>query len=68
MGWGRKRLLVWAFAWLSVAGLAVASEYHGQVTFGGLPVPGTTVKVTATQGNKTATAITDTRVFIHFPI
>ena len=58
-GLGRKRLLVWALAWLSIAGLAMASEYHGQVTFGGLPVPGTTVKVTATQGNKTAVAITD---------
>ena len=66
-GLGRKRLLVWALAWLSVAGLAMASEYHGQVTFGGLPVPGTTVKVTATQGNKTAIAITDTQGLYSFP-
>jgi len=58
---------VWAFAWLSVAVLAAASEYHGQVTFGGLPVPGTTVKVTATQGNKTAVAITDTQGLYSFP-
>jgi hypothetical protein len=64
---GRKRLLVWALAWLSVAGLAMASEYHGQVTFGGLPVPGTTVKVTATQGNKTAVAITDEQGLYTFP-
>ena len=45
----------------AVAGLAVlrlfAAEYHGQVKFGGLPVPGATV--TATQGNKTLTAISD---------
>lgn len=58
---------MWAFAWLSVAVLAAASEYHGQVTFGGLPVPGTTVKVTATQGNKTAVAITDTQGLYSFP-
>ena len=30
--------------------LALASEYHGQVTFGGLPVPGATI--TATQGDQ----------------
>jgi hypothetical protein len=34
-----------------------ASEHHGQVTFGGLPVPGATV--TAIQGNKRLTAISD---------
>jgi len=66
-GLGRKRLLVWALAWLSIAGLAMASEYHGQVTFGGLPVPGTTVKVTATQGNKTAVAVTDEQGLYSFP-
>jgi hypothetical protein len=66
-GLGGKRLLLWAVAWLSIAGLAMASEYHGQVTFGGLPVPGTTVKVTATQGNKTAVAITDDQGMYTFP-
>ncbi len=39
-----------------------ATEHHGQVTFGGLPVPGTTV--TATKGNKTVTAITICRASI----
>jgi trimeric autotransporter adhesin len=34
-----------------------ASEYHGQVTFGGLPVPGATIK--ATQGSQTFVAISD---------
>src|ERR1700722_12393769 len=34
-----------------------ATERHGQVTFGGLPVPGATV--TATMGDKDFTAITD---------
>src|SRR5580692_10011009 len=36
--------------WLCASCLAVASEYHGQVTYGGLPVPGATI--TATQGTK----------------
>src|SRR5258706_10979459 len=39
------------------AGVFAASEHHGQVNFGGLPVPGATV--TATQGDKRLTAITD---------
>src|SRR6202521_4588087 len=34
----------------SLMSLACASEYHGQVTFGGLPVPGATIS--ATQGTK----------------
>jgi trimeric autotransporter adhesin len=34
-----------------------ATEHHGQVKFGGLPLPGVTV--TAAQGDKTLTAITD---------
>jgi trimeric autotransporter adhesin len=36
---------------------ALASPYRGVVTFGGLPLPGATIK--ATQGAKTATAISD---------
>src|ERR1035441_3043994 len=52
-------LLLCVFAWLAVPGLARASEYHGQVTFSGLPLPGTTVTVTATQGDKKAVATTD---------
>lgn len=42
-----------------------ASEYHGQVTFGGLPLPGATV--TVTQGDKTVTAITDPDGNYSFP-
>ncbi|MDP9049133.1 MAG: carboxypeptidase regulatory-like domain-containing protein [Acidobacteriota bacterium] len=42
-----------------VASSAWALEYHGQVTFGGLPVPGSTVTVTATQGDKKVVAISD---------
>ena len=42
-----------------------ASEQRGQVKFGGLPVPGATV--TATQGEKTLTAITDSQGSYSFP-
>ncbi len=37
--------------------LALASEYHGRVTFGGLPVPGATI--TATQGSQKIVAVSD---------
>ena len=54
---------------LVAAGLVViqllASEQHGQVTFGGLPVPGATI--TATQGDKKITAITDPQGAYSFP-
>jgi hypothetical protein len=42
-----------------------ASEQHGLVTFGGLPVPGATV--TATQGDKKITALTDQQGAYSFP-
>src|SRR5260370_34683210 len=37
--------------------LLLASEYHGRVTFGGLPVPGATI--TATQGSQKIVAVSD---------
>ena len=43
----------------------VASEQHGQVTFGGLPVPGATV--TAIQGEKKVTSVTDQQGVYSFP-
>jgi hypothetical protein len=49
--------LLCVFACSSVA--AMASAYHGQVTFSGLPLPGSTVTVTATQGDKKVVAISD---------
>ena len=60
-------LLCLAIACLWVAGLgtARASEYHGQVTFGGLPVPGAVV--TATQGDKKMVAIADPMGLYSFP-
>src|SRR5260370_19036342 len=71
MSWrqiGNYFRLLCAIGWL--AGLAAssvvaASEYHGQVTFGGLPVPGATV--TATQGSKEFATITDPQGLYSFP-
>lgn len=51
---GYLRLLV--LAWLSALTL-LAYEQHGQVVFGGLPIPGVTV--TATKGDAKVTTITD---------
>ncbi|MGH9448162.1 MAG: carboxypeptidase-like regulatory domain-containing protein, partial [Terriglobia bacterium] len=42
-----------------------ASEYRGQVTFGGLPVPGATV--TATQGSKKLSSVTNQQGVYVFP-
>ena len=42
---------------LCASTLAAAAEYHGQVTFGGFPVPGATI--TATQGTKKLTTVSD---------
>jgi trimeric autotransporter adhesin len=46
-----------ALAWLAFSAFAAASPYRGVVTFGGLPLPGATI--TATQGGKTLTAVSD---------
>jgi hypothetical protein len=46
-----------ALAMLALCGVAAAAEHRGQVTFGGLPVPGATVK--ATQGGKQFSTTTD---------
>jgi hypothetical protein len=45
--------------------LLILAEHHGQVIFGGVPVPGVTV--TATQGDKKFVAITDTQGLYTFP-
>jgi hypothetical protein len=57
-------LLLCAIAFSSVA--AMASAYHGQVTFSGLPLPGSTVTVTATQGDKKVVAISDDQGLFSF--
>src|SRR5262249_8374530 len=43
----------------------LASEYHGQVTFGGLPVPGATIK--AKRVDQTLIAISDQQGSYSFP-
>ncbi|MEI9978934.1 MAG: carboxypeptidase regulatory-like domain-containing protein [Edaphobacter sp.] len=52
-------VLVCLGTWLTAQKFAMASEYHGQVTFGGLPVPGATI--TATQGSRKFVAISDSQ-------
>ena len=65
MKWKRTRYLCYAIlACVAVFGLT-AAEHHGQVKFGGLPVPGATV--TATQGDKKLVAISDSQGDYSFP-
>jgi hypothetical protein len=49
--------LLCVLAGLGACCVAAASDYHGQVTFGALPVPG--VKITAIQGEKKVSTVTD---------
>ncbi len=68
MAWRRmgKRLhFVLVMVLLAIPGLAAASEYHGQVTFNGMPVPGVTV--TATEGAKSFSTITNQQGMYSFP-
>jgi trimeric autotransporter adhesin len=60
MAWrraGKVLYLICMLASFAFPDLAAASVYHGQVTFGGLPLPGATV--TVTQGAKKFTTVTD---------
>ena len=50
---------------LAAASAAYASEFHGTVTYHGLPVPGATV--TLTQNGKSLVTVTDTQGFYSFP-
>jgi trimeric autotransporter adhesin len=50
-------ILVCVAVGLMTPRLALASEYHGRVTFGGLPVPGATI--VATQGSQKIVAVSD---------
>jgi hypothetical protein len=69
MGWwrraGRVLYLVCTLAALGFANVAAASEYHGLVTFGGLPVPGATI--TVTQGTKKLTTVSEQGGIYNFP-
>lgn len=50
---------------LGAAGLASASEYHGRVLIGGVPIPGATV--TVTQGAQHLSTTTDSQGLYEFP-
>ena len=68
MAWRRIHsyvLFLFTLAWLVASSLAAASEHHGQVTFGDLPVPGATV--TATQGSTQLVTTTDQQGLYSFP-
>src|SRR5579863_4856168 len=63
-----SRLLAWIrglIVCLVMVASAAASEYHGQVTFGGLPLPGATV--TAIQGDRKIVSVTDQQGVFSFP-
>lgn len=60
-------LLGIALGLLAAAAPVNATEFHGQVVFGGLPVPGAQATVTASQGDKTVTAVTDDQGLFTFP-
>jgi len=60
-----RSLLFGALACLALTASAFASPFRGQVTFNGLPAPG--AAVTATQGTKVVTAITDDQGLYSFP-
>jgi hypothetical protein len=63
--WGvAKTSLLCALVWICFLTCAAAREYHGAVTFGGLPVPGATV--TATAGANTFSTVTDLGGLYHF--
>ncbi len=51
--------------WLLAASILTASEHHGQVKFGGLPIPGVTV--TASQGDKKLVTVSDSQGMYSFP-
>ena len=57
--------ILFAITLLALPSLAAASEYHGQVTFSGFPVPGATV--TVTQADRKFASITNEEGFYFFP-
>jgi hypothetical protein len=54
-----------AFFLLAFPSALAAAEHHGRVMFGGVPVPGATVS--ATQGQKHLTTVTDLQGIFQFP-
>lgn len=62
--WISKISHLCAVVCLCVSISAWATEYHGQVFYGGVPVPGATV--TVTQGDKTLSTVTDQQGLYQF--
>ena len=62
---GKHLKFIFIAVLLAIPGLAAASQYHGQVTFNGLPVPGATV--TAKQGTRKFATVTNQRGVFLFP-
>ncbi|HXQ98209.1 MAG TPA: carboxypeptidase-like regulatory domain-containing protein, partial [Candidatus Limnocylindrales bacterium] len=62
---GNQLRLLCALVCLTAWIVAAAPEYQGQVTFGGMPLPGATV--TVTQGEKKFVAIVDQQGVFSFP-
>jgi trimeric autotransporter adhesin len=58
-------LILWLATFPFVTAVLAASEHHGQVKFGGLPIPGVTV--TASQGDKKLVTISDDQGMYSFP-
>jgi trimeric autotransporter adhesin len=58
-------LMLWLSAFPLVASALAAAEHHGQVKFGGLPMPGATV--TASQGDKKLVTVSDAQGVYSFP-
>src|ERR1700679_32681 len=56
---------VCGLALLAAAWTARASEYHGRLMYGGVPVPGATV--TVTEGAKVLSTLTDSQGLYEFP-
>lgn len=59
-----KVSLLCALLWLCGVASGMAREYHGAITFGGMPLSGATI--TATQGEKKLTAVADQGGVYHF--
>jgi hypothetical protein len=60
-----KTQICCAFVGFCVSASAWAAEYHGQVFFNGVPVPGASVMVS--QGSKKETTVTDRQGLYQFP-
>ncbi len=58
-------MVLWLATFPFVTAVLAASEHHGQVKFGGLPIPGVTV--TATQGDKKLVTVSDSQGMYSFP-